>query len=204
MDKKRNAVVILGGGLKKDEDGKWRTTNFKEGDNFAVQGDRLRVVAGSYLYKYNPGSIIVVLGGKGQYKDMPDVPTVAEVIKNELIELGIPAKKIIKEERSGNTYQQLRELKKIILKKKLGCAMIISNKYHLHRVQAMIEQDAELQKITVENKIVLQSAEEIVLDYEPEVWQAIIKSAYNSDKMQRRIKLEQKGVQEIREGTYKF
>lgn len=200
----KKAIVILGGGLVKKKDGKWQTTNFNESDNFAVQGDRLRVVAGSYLLKDNPEQLLIVLGGKGQYKDISDVPTVAGVIKNELIELGAPAERIIKEEQSGNTYQQLQELKKIVKAYNLEKLIIVSNKYHLHRVQAMIERDAELQKMTAENKIILQSAEEILLEYEPVVWSKIIESAYESKAMQERIVLEKKGVKDIKEGKYKF
>jgi len=55
MDKIEQAIYILGGGLKKEADGKWRTTNYDEpGDNFGISGDRLRVVAAGYLYKNNP------------------------------------------------------------------------------------------------------------------------------------------------------
>ena len=40
-----NAIAVLGGNLVKDQSGKWRTTNFEEGDIFGALGDRLRVVA---------------------------------------------------------------------------------------------------------------------------------------------------------------
>jgi len=95
---KKTAIVILGGGLKKDADGRWRTTNYDEsGDNFGVSGDRLRVVAANYLYKNNQEQLIIASGGKGQLKNIPGAPAVSEVLKRELIELGVPEEKIIEE-----------------------------------------------------------------------------------------------------------
>lgn len=198
--KNKKAVVIIGGGLKK-ENHKWRTTGFNEGDNFGATGDRLRVVAGSYLFKYNPGQILIALGGRGQLKNIPNAPTVAEVIKNELVELGVSAERIIKEEQSGNTWQQLQELKKIIKRQKLEYIIVISNEYHLPRIKAMIEKDLELNKMFDAAKIKLQSAEEIIIKYHSEQKKEI-KSVYKSKAMQERIALEQKGVKDIEEGKY--
>lgn len=199
------AIIILGGGIKKDKNGKWRTTNFDEkGDNFGASGDRLRVIAGSYLYKDNPEKLIIASGGKGQLKDIPDAPTVASVIKKELIELDVPADKILEENNSGNTYQQLQEMKKNIQKKALKNITVISNKWHLPRIKAMIKIDPDLKKIFGAGNLKILSTEEICLTYKPKVWQPIIKAAYESEDIKKRIKLEQEGVKQIKEGTYKF
>lgn len=202
MFKEKNAIVIIGGGLKK-ENGKWRTTNFKEGDNFAVQGDRLRVVAACHLYKDNQYLLVIALGGKGQYKDISDAPTVAEIIKSELVELGVPPENIIKEEQSGNTWQQLQELKKIIVEKKIEGVIIISNEYHLARIKAMIEKDSELKKMFDTAKIKLQSAEKIIIKNDPDQKKEI-ENVYKSKAMRERIALEQKGVIDIKKGRYKL
>lgn len=202
--KKKTAIVILGGGLKKDETGQWRTTNYDEpGDNFGVSGDRLRVVAAGYLYKNNPEQIIIASGGKGHLKDIPDAPTVAEVLKKELIELGIPEEVIIKEN-SGNTFQQLQELKKIINKKGLKNIGLLSNEWHLPRIKAMLEQFKELKQIFDLTKVEFLSAEKICLEYDRETWQEIIEQAYQNEELKKRIELEQKGVQDIKKGRYKI
>ncbi len=137
MDKNQ-AIVIIGGGLVKDKEGFWRTTTFKEGDDFGALGDNLRVVAGSILAKKYPDALVIALGGKGQLEKIKDAPTVASIIKKELVSLGIDPLKIICEEKSGSTFQQLRELKKIIEDKRIESLLIISNKYHLPRVEAML------------------------------------------------------------------
>src|SRR3989344_8965817 len=106
MEKPKNTIVVLGGGLVEDG-GKFRTTNFNEGDTFGALGDRLRVEAANVLFKRDPSSEIVALGGKGQYNQTSNYPPVSSVIKQELIELGVPEEQILAETKSGSTYQQL-------------------------------------------------------------------------------------------------
>lgn len=198
-------ICILGGGIKKDPNGRWRTTNFDEkGDKFGILGDRLRVEAGNYLYKDNPESLIIASGGKGQLKGVKGAFNLSKIIKKELMELGVEGKRIIEENKSGNTWQQLQELKKIFIKKKLPEVIIISNKYHLSRVKIMIEQDRELKRMLDCSRIKLKTAEEILIKHEPRKWQEIIKTAYKSKAMKKRIAREKKGIRQIKNGTYKF
>jgi len=197
-------IAILGGGLKKEKNGIWRSTNFDEGDNFGADGSRVRIIAGAYLYKNNLCDFIVASGGKGQYKKNPEAPNISSVIKRELIELGIPSKKIIEEKKSNNTYEQLREFKKIIENKKIKKFKIISNKYHLPRIKAMIEIDNKLNGLFKKKIIKLESAEKIILKYDSKKWLSIINDAYSNRRMKEKIKLENQGLKDIKNGTYKF
>src|SRR3989338_6860764 len=99
-NKKYDAIVILGGLLKKKSDGTWKTGKF----------NYLRVLAGYYLYKdliKNHPVKLIVSGGKGVYENMPDVPAIATVMKQELIKLGIPEKEIVEENKTSSTYHEL-------------------------------------------------------------------------------------------------
>ena len=207
MPNYKNAIVVLGGGLIKEK-GKWQTTNFSDrGDKFGALGDGLRVVAASYLYKDNPEQIIIASGGRGQIKIGSDEPSVATIIKKELEGLAVPADKIIKETRSKNTYAELIELQKIIKEKGLEMITIISNKYHLPRLEAMIKYCPELvglKKMFAVSKLTLKPAEEILIKYNPGAWRKIITKAYNSPGMKERIKLEENGVKDIKTEKYKF
>jgi len=200
---KKEAIFVLGGGLKKDEKGRWRTANFGDRNEFGVMGGSLRAVAAGYLYKDNPNKLIVSSGGNRPLKGTQGAPAVAEVIKDELKELGVPEEDIAIEANSKNTYAQIREMKKIIDNNKLEKVIVISNEYHLPRVKAMIEQDDEMKKMLANSIIKLQSAEEIVIKYEPKRAREI-KSIYKSQSMKDRIALEQKGIEAIEKGTYKF
>ena len=197
-----NAVIILGGGLKKDDTGKWRTTTFDEGDNFGIDGSRLRVLAGAHLFKDNLDQLVIASGGKGQLKDIKDAPCVSEVIRAELIGIGVNSENIVTETESGNTYEQLQKLKDIIQERGIEHAIIISNKYHLPRIEAMIEQDEEFKGMMDNIRIETQSAEKILIEHEPK-WEQKIESAYNSEAMRKREALEQKGVQDIKKEKYK-
>ncbi len=210
MSSRLDAVVILGGGLKKDKTG-WRTTNFNEGDNFGALGDRLRVEAGYLSYvdncKFNADLLILTSGGKGQLKNIAGAPTIASVLKKELLGLGVPPGAIITEEKSGNSYQQLKELAAIISSSGWNQVAIISNRYHLPRVRAMIEsfRDLDLLKtLLFDGNLKLLSAEEVLIDKEPKKWRDSIAATYQSQSMKERIALEQKGVEQIKAGSYKF
>lgn len=210
MARKLDAIVVLGGSLKK-EGNKWRTTNFNESDEFGCLGDRLRVVAGRYLYqdyqKFNPNLLVVASGGRGQLEKIKGTPTLAEVLRQELAALGVSSDKIILESKSANTYQQLRELAKLSVKSRFQKIVIISNQYHLPRIKAMIEYSGGLKilqrKLSGKN-LVLESAEKNVLRHNRSAWQGIIERAYKSEQMESRVKLEKQGVEQIKSGTYQF
>lgn len=199
----RLIIIILGGGLVNDH-GKWHTTGFDEGDNFGAMGDRLRVEAAYVLYEKDPALLLIASGGRGQYKDTLDVPTVAEVIKKELMDMGVTASSINKEEQSGNTWQQLQALKSFTAKEKLDKIIILSNRYHLPRILAMVEADDILRVLMAKGKLMLNSAEEILLAHNPDKWQEFIDKTYQTEAMKQRITKEEVGARQIRDGTYKF
>ncbi len=198
----KKAIIVLGGGMIKNPDGTWRTTTYQEKDQFGALGDWMRVLATGYLYKENYGQIIFVLGGKGQLKDVKDAPPVAEVIKKELLAMGVSPDHIITETQSGNTLEQLLAFKKIVQEYGLESIVIISNRYHLPRIDAMLKNSA-LKNVVDTCNISLQEAEQIVIDHEPEQKEKIEK-AYESQAIQDRIALENKGVKDIYEGRYKL
>lgn len=199
----KKAIVILGGGLVNDH-GVWRTTGFNEGDMHGALGDRLRVEAAYILYNKNPEMILIASGGKGQNAGIPHAPAVAEIVKKELVELGIPESSIFTEERSGNTWQALQELKTLINHDNLSEVSLISNRYHLPRIHALINKDDALKGLLEEKPIILISAEEILIEHDPKKWRKVIDDAYRASGMQNRIAKEKQGVFQIQTGTYKL
>jgi len=201
MSKKYNALVILGGGIKNDN-GKWRTTNLDEGDTFGVAGGRIRVVAGRLLFGQGFSSLIVASGSRGQYKDIAGVPTLSEVIKTELMELGVPAGNIIEDDESGNTHQQLKFVKLLIDSRQMRKVAIVSNEWHLPRIKAMIEHSPHLTGLAGCVKLI--AAEKAVIKYGELNWQDKIAKARKSEGLKKRIALEKKGIEDIRNGKYDF
>ena len=201
MRKKYDTLIILGGGLKNDN-GKWRTANFNEGDEFGTTGDSIRVVAGSYLFKHGFTDHIIVSCGPGQYRNRTEIPNVATIMKQELIALEVPTDKIEIENLSNNTYQQLKVTQTIAVQRNLKLVGIVSNKWHLPRIQAMLNYGPKLEHIKRMAELI--SAEKILLSYAPNEWQEIIDTAYKTEGIKKRIAMEQKGIEDIEQGKYVF
>jgi uncharacterized SAM-binding protein YcdF (DUF218 family) len=203
----RRAIVILSAGVKKNKNSTWSNTNLtKQSNQYGAPGGKQRAVAASYLHKIIPDSFFIACGGRGRDGKNASVnrPNLCQITKNELLKLDIPENKIIVENKSNTTFEQLQELKKIILKFKLSPVIIISNKYHLPRLKAMIGMDTILNRYLVGGKINLASAEKILLRYNSEKWKKIIEQAYSSKWMRDRIKKEMQGVKDIKNNNYKF
>lgn len=197
-------IALLCGGLVKDSAGKWHSPTFSEGIAFYdAPGSRERVVATSFLWKENPDAFVVVLGGKGQMKNIPDALTLAEAVSGELEVFGIPKEKIIEEKESGTTYQQLLALQQIVKSFLPQKIIVVSNRYHLPRVEAMVDCAPDLRELKHSNAK-FQPAEEILIKYELDKWKTSIERAYASSEMKELVKKEERGVKQIREGTYRW
>ncbi len=82
-------------------------------------------------YEYltgNPDTVVIATGGQGRDEDMPE----AECIKNELVKLGIPEERILVENKSTSTTENLTNSLEMIgdNKKTVG---IVTNNYHVYR-----------------------------------------------------------------------
>src|SRR3989344_7440172 len=205
MVKKLDIINILGGSLYKETDGRWRTTNLDDLQNRGEGlGDNLRVLAGNLIFQELPQKLpgsVLVSGGRGKNNTDSSKPTVASVIKKELMELGLPEKYIAEDPHSNSAYDQLLWLSKFV-RNKTGVIGIISNEYHLPRIQVFIDCQPELNLLR--DKIIPISAEQVLMDHDPGKWHKKIKDAYKTRAMQNIIASEEKGIEDIRKGQYKF
>lgn len=213
--RKFDAVIVLGGGLLKDKDG-WRTTRFSDikknsNDGTKVLGDNLRVIASYLLYKKyfkeNPNFIIVASGGRGYLRKIKGAPAVAEILKKELVALGIPENKILQEKKSNSTYQQLNIISGLMAGKKWQRVGLTSSNYHIPRIKALIQNIGSLKFLNKQlraKKLFLISAEKILLKYDKKRWENVIARAQKSDWMKERLYLEKQGVKQLKAGFYKL
>lgn len=197
-------IFINAGTIIKDEKTGWRTTNFEETDNFGVMGDRLRVEAAYLLYQKMPDSFLVCTAGIGQLVGVPEVVPVKAVIKKELIELGVPEERILVPGDAGNTYQELLELEKIIKSdKEIEQIIFVSNRWHIQRVQAIAEAKFnKFEDYRIKTEFI--SVEDYLIERDPEKWTSIVNQAYSSELMKKRLAMEQKGVEQVKNRTYNF
>ena len=194
-------IVVLGGGLIL-ENGRWRTTSFPEpGDRHGILGDRLRVEAGCARWKRRPEFLVLASGGTGQLADTEGAPAVALVLKREMVELGVPEDRILTETASANTRGQLIETARMARELGIGRLEIVSNRYHLPRIRALLECDPELAAAYRALRVDVVSAEEELLESDRRRWDGPIREAYASEAMRRRIEREAEGIARIRGET---
>jgi uncharacterized SAM-binding protein YcdF (DUF218 family) len=88
-----------------------------------------RTNEGLRLYKEGYGSYIIVSGGKGSGEDISE----AQAMKSYLIFKGMDSSKIILEDKSSSTLENLTNSKEKMDANGFKTAIIVSNKYHLKR-----------------------------------------------------------------------
>lgn len=107
-----DAVIVLGYGV-------------KSGKITAMLKNRLEKVL-EYHAK-NPDAVIIVSGGRGD----ENKPSEAEVMKNYLLANGIESDKIIEENKSRTTVENLKFSANLV--EKNHTAVVISNTFHIYR-----------------------------------------------------------------------
>ena len=199
----QKVVVVLGGALRKDDTGRWRTVDLGQGgDTFAASNDRWRIDAAYAIWKNDHSTVLVVSAGQGQYKGT-DTPAVAEVMARELMELGVSDGAIMKDVESGTTVEQLRMTAALAKEMKLQKVVILSNEWHIPRIKEMIAHAPGLLEALSGVEVELVAAENILWAESME-WQDRIKSARIDSGILKRVELEQKGIRQIVDGTYKW
>ena len=193
------ALVVLGGSIWPGPNGdKWQTNGLDApGDAFGLTLDRFRVIAASLLAR--DGGIVIASGGEATDAQ----PSIASVIEEELIALGVADWQVVKEEKSASTYQQLVALKEIIREHALTCVRFISNEWHLSRIRAMVECAPGLEHLAC---IIVEyvPAEATLLERDTLEWGATITVMRADPRLPSRLALEARGEAQIRAGTYKF
>lgn len=111
-------------------------------------------VAADYLTKY-PHVTAIVSGGQGHDEDR----TEASVMKEYLVEKGIEANRILLEEQSMSTYENLL-YSKALLEEETTAVTIISNDFHLRRatfLAAQLDLEANVVPATTPSSVQLKS-----------------------------------------------
>ena len=118
VDYNEDVVIVLGSGVKNGR------------PNITLQ---MRLDASIEYYKQNSDVYIVVAGGLARQKDT----TEALVMKNYLVENGIPEDIIIMEDKSQSTLENYRFSKEILENKNIkhDSIVFITNDFHIYRAK---------------------------------------------------------------------
>ena len=200
-------VVVFPASAVKDRSGIWHSTGLTEADNATgAPGGILRVEAAGALYKQNPELIFVAPGGKGTdiKNDSPDRPLLSEMLKRELMQVGILEGAIVQERTSSTTYGILKNILPILGDNRDSRILLISNKYNMGRLKAIIENADDIKDEYSELSLEYKSAEEVLINCEQDKWEELISEFYNAEFMTGRLAKEEEGCRQILQGTYKF
>jgi uncharacterized SAM-binding protein YcdF (DUF218 family) len=97
-----------------------------------------RIDTAAIYLKNNPKTIVIASGGKGSGEDISE----AEAIKRELLKKGIKSSRILLENQSTNTYENIKFSKKL-LPQNAKTGVVVTNRFHLYRA-LMIAGDQHL------------------------------------------------------------
>lgn len=190
-----DAIAVLSAGtVPYEKDGKiyHRMTTYAERDAFGTLGGHERARAGALLARRFPQANLVTtsrnMGG--------ELPTLAEVTVQELIELGVEPERIIKEETSVSTETCIKAVLELAAQKGWHNVYIVTSSYHIPRCVAFCERIN-----TVGVSVTCIPAEEIILEedlgFAQEFADVQKTSAYAE-----RIAAEARGIEAIRAGIY--
>lgn len=109
-----------------------------------------RIDAAANYMKTNKETIAIASGGQGPGEDI----TEAEAIKNGLLTLGISSDRILLEDKSTDTVENIRFSKKLI-PDHLEIGLLVTNDFHLYRAKSIAkDQGLNLQGIPAETPTV--------------------------------------------------
>lgn len=210
-----DAIVVLSGGTveRPRTDGTERRSSTAYSDvdgSDAIVGGKGRVVAAAEVAPFFPEAAVVTTSDSN---DGPESD--ARIMASELARHGVRPDRIMLEERSVNTLTELAEMVKLAVRQRWQEVRVLTSDYHIPRVEEMFRQLpslisagrdpeftaawSEFQSRNISVRCV--SAEEILPHRSPH-YQTLIARVRQSPEYQRRVELERRGLQQLRDGTY--
>lgn len=94
-----------------------------------IAGDRgERLAQAVHLYDLDYAPFILISGGEVYHKT-----TIARLMRDHALELGVPENAIILEEHADSTYQNAVHSKTIVTEKGFNSAIVVTSNYHMRR-----------------------------------------------------------------------
>lgn len=195
-------IALLGGDIYY-KDGVWQT-NDADGPGDGKGGptyDRFRVIAGAYLGKKYPASRIFVSGG---IPPRDGAPSIASVMKDELVALGVSESRIRSDEGALNTYEQLQAIQRFSARSAPSeKVFIVSNEWQLPRIEAMITHAPELSYLRSRDWETV-AAEDVMVEHDVSLWSVPVEAERADPRMKARIQHEKEGTAQVTRGSYRY
>lgn len=207
-----DAVFVHSGGMYFSEKaGKHRTTSYSQlTEHGQATGGRMRVIAAVEIAEAVPEARIIT---NSFNRFDPDEPTMASVVKGELVHRGVDPERIDMEERSFSTITQLVQMVKLAVDNKWERVAALTNEFHFPRMIAMFEMldtiidDAEFQETLAEFKDqatqVAFIPSEQILRLKGDHFAKYIDRVEQSEAYQNTVASEAQGLEDLRAGRYR-
>jgi hypothetical protein len=211
-----DAIVVVSGASKfNPKKGRYEMGSYSDTDDSGlVTGGKDRDIAAAELSQAFPESTLVTTSQNMN----PDIPTYASIQKGELVHMGIPAEKIIEENVSYRTVDGLKNTLLMAKEKGWKRLVYITSPYHIARMQEFLgrilqfaaddQESIRLQAIHDDisgGKLIVKllSSDE-VLPFRSKHYTAYFDKVKQLPSYAARLAAEQKGVEDIRSGKYKY
>jgi len=190
MESRKKLIVILASQIQHTPTGWVIEEGDGPGDTVGPTYGAFRVAAGAYVAEEYPEADLVASG----FTPSPDGPSIASVVKEQLIRFGVAPARIMLLDTPRNTYHELKELS-VLMARGYEEALIVTNEWHAPRVEAMVAY------VPVPRARVL-PAEEVLLRHDAALWVSRVARMRADPRIAKRIALEKKGVEDINAGRY--
>ncbi len=117
--RKADSIILLSDGIYTDK--------IYAGNNYQ------RMLRAYRLYKQGFADKIIICGGVV----IEEIPSFAEIMKDFLVEIGMDEKFIITENRSLNTYENIKYAKPILKELNIKNSLLVTSSYHMYRSLAI-------------------------------------------------------------------
>lgn len=210
-----DVIVILNGGIRKNNKGEWGSVAWNSPDEHGLHtGSKIRVIAATEVANIFPNLPIVTTDRDQRKNDGEVTPTMASVLKKELIKRGIGPDRIILEEESAGTINQYIELLKMAKEYDWKSFAILINEYYEPRATALFENLKELVKdddvSVMYDDFINNGGKFTFINGEPilrvvnDHYIKYLNDVENSPQYQDTVMREARGLQAIQDKTYKY
>jgi uncharacterized SAM-binding protein YcdF (DUF218 family) len=125
-----------------------------------------RLLRACRLYKQGKVERIVVSGGNLPWLGVP-VPE-AEVMKNLLVEWGVPSEAILVETASRNTWENAENVRKMLGGKQGGGLLLVTSALHMPRAMAVFRKAGVQVVASPTDYLIVDRGQRVLMDYLPD------------------------------------
>jgi uncharacterized SAM-binding protein YcdF (DUF218 family) len=118
-------IVVLGGGMRRGPDGAARLADDSQS----------RVLLAVEVHRLGGRPLIIVSGGRPATRE--EMPAVAEVMRDALVAMGVPAAGIVTETKSGSTYENALLTKPLLAARAAPRIVLVTEALHMPRAAAV-------------------------------------------------------------------